>query len=432
MKIKLTVFFAIIFVAKGLSQDVLIRDINIIPMSSDTLHVEKSILIQNGKIKQIGDYKDLPKNNETDIIDGKGKFLMPGLADMHVHLPEDDKIENLLLANIAAGVTQIRIMNSKASQLELKKQVEAKKYLVSPNIHISHIIRRGEIYSKDRADSLMKQIKLSKIDFIKLFSVTDKDTFNNLTDSAEEHGVIICGHYPVYLAFGKAEMHPMEEVLGRNFKSIEHLAGYNWISTKEELDSLIHLTKEKRIFNCPTLDWDVMAYDLQYPEAYKNRLTYQFLPKKLTHNWEERYLFSIEEAGGEEKVLQSRDGYKSSFDLKIGILKKLYENDCLLLIGGDAGNSFQADGFNVYEEMIHWSNVGIDNFTILKSATVTPSLFFGQSSAWGTIEVGKNAEMIILTKNPLEQIKNITTIEKTIVGGFVYNNEELLNQIELF
>ena len=77
--------------------------------------------------------------------------------------------------------------------------------------------------------------------------------------------------------------------------------------------------------------------------------------------------------------------------------------------------------------MLNWSKVGIDNYTILKSATVTPSLFFNQSHEWGTIKVGKKSEMIILSKNPLEDIKNISTIETTIVGETIYKNKELID-----
>ena len=110
-------------------------------------------------------------------------------------------------------------------------------------------------------------------------------------------------------------------------------------------------------------------------------------------------------------------------------MKLLYDNNCLLLIGGDAGNSFQADGFNIYEEMINWSKIGIDNYTILKSATVTPSEFFNEADKWGTIELGKNAEVLILDKNPLDDIKNITTIQTTIVGGKIFKNKELITTI---
>lgn len=425
----LMTFLVAFFSLAAKAQDLIIKNINIIPMTSNTVIENKSVLVQNGKIKEIDDFKKLKKSKKAQIINGKGKYLMPALADMHVHLPEEDKIEKLLLSNIAAGVTQIRIMNSSVAQTDLKEKLNSKSNLISPKIHYSHLIKRSETYTETQADSLMQQIKSSGMDFIKLLSLSDEATFNNLTKSANKYNITICGHYPVYQYEGKSAMLDMEKVIKSNFKSIEHLAGYIWLQDKEQIDTILKLTKEYNIYNCPTLDWDIMSGDLQFPDEYKNRITYQFLPKSVTKDWESNYLAAIYRAGGKEKVIESRDKRLPNFELKQRILKRLYENDCLLLIGGDAGNDFQADGFNVYEEMMNWKNAGIENYTILKSATVTPSQFFNEQHLWGTIETGKNAELIILSKNPLDDIRNITTIETTIVGEKVYDNKELINKL---
>jgi hypothetical protein len=421
--------FTLILTAKVFAQDIIIKDIDIIPMTSNALIKQQSILIQKGKITQIGKFKNFTKNEQTTIIDGKGKFLMPGLADMHVHLPEAEKIDNLLLSNIAAGVTQIRIMNSKTPQIELRERLKNSPQIISPNIHFSHFIRRNETFTPAQADSLMVQIKKSAVNFIKLLSLSDVQTFDNLTQSANKYNVTLCGHYPVYQANNKSVTVNFEKVIKSNFKSIEHLGGYTSFQDKEQLNKAIQLTKDYKIYNCPTLDWDIMSYDLQYPNEYKNRLTYQFLPDKFSQKWEEDYKIAINKAGGAEKVIEAKEKYKSKFETKLEILKLLYDNNCLLLIGGDAGNSFQADGFNIYEEMLNWSKIGIDNYTILKSATVTPSEFFNEADKWGTIELGKNAEVLILDKNPLDDIKNITTIQTIIVGGKIFKNKELINQL---
>ena len=79
--------------------------------------------------------------------------------------------------------------------------------------------------------------------------------------------------------------------------------------------------------------------------------------------------------------------------------------------------------------MLNWSKAGIDNFTILKSATITPAIFFNEDKIWGTIEVGKSADLIIIEKNPLEDITNIKTIEFTIIDGKVYSKKELLSKL---
>lgn len=411
------------------AQNIIIKDINIIPMTSNTVMANQSVLIKNGKIDKIGAYSSLAKDKRTTVINGKGKYLMPGLADMHVHLPVADKIEKLLLSNMAAGVTQIRIMNSEVPQTDVREMLSKNRQLISPKLHYSHLIKNTDRYTESQADSLMRQIKSDKLDFIKLLSLSDEQTFDNVTSAAKKYGVTICGHYPTFRKDGKSVMIDMEKAIKSNFKSIEHLGGYTALRDPLQLEKVIRLTKEFGTFNCPTLDWDIMVYNQQYPEAYKDRLTYKFLPSKVTVNWEADYAAAIEKAGGKEKAIALRDRYKASFDLKLKVLKKLYDNDCLLLVGSDPSSNFEADGFNVYEEMVNWSHAGIDNYTILRSATVNPSKFFNESNQWGTVEVGKNAELLILDKNPLIDIKNIATIETTIVGQKMFNNKSLVNQL---
>lgn len=429
MKKVSTILFALICTIQTFAQEILIKDVNIIPMSTNTVLTNKSVLIKNGKIAAIDDFSKLSKSKNTKIIDGKGKFLMPGLADMHVHLPELDKIEKLLLSNIAAGVTQIRVMNSSGSQLEWREKLKTISNINVPKFHFSHLVRRTDTFTLPQAENLMQQVKKDGLDFVKLLSLADEQTFENLNKAAAKYNVTLCGHYPVFQKDGQATMLSMEHVLKNNFKSIEHLAGYVWLQDKDQIDRALQLTKEYNIYNCPTLDWDVISGDLQYPDEYKNRITYQFLPKNVTKNWESNYAAAIGKAGGIDKVLASKAQSLLGFDLKLKVLKRLYDNDCLLLIGGDAGNDFQADGFNIYEEMMHWKTVGIDNYTILKSATITPAHFFNEQHLWGTVEVGKNAELILLSQNPLEDIKNITTIETTILGDKIYKNKEMMERL---
>ncbi|MCB9201774.1 MAG: amidohydrolase family protein [Flavobacteriales bacterium] len=422
--------FVLLLTVQAFSQKVLIKNINIIPISTDTLLKNQSVLLEGGIIKAIASYKKLHKKNKSaEIIDGTGKYLMPGLTDMHVHFPEENKIGNLLLSNIVAGVTHIRIMNSQVNQLELREKLSKLSNLISPTIHYSHLIRGEDIFTEQQADSLMKQVKKDDIQFIKLFGLSNEETFNNLIKSANKYDVIICGHYPSYWKDNQSNMVEMEKVLKSGFKSIEHLAGYSWLSDSTQLNNAIKLTKEHNVYNCPTIDFFVMFKNLQYPDEYKNRITYQFLPHRITQEWDSTYVARIEQGGGREKIIDAKNKYLPKFNPIQKLLVELYKNDCPLLIGGDSGGSFQADGFNVYEEMVNWSNIGIDNYTILKSATLTPAQFFNEEDNWGTVEVGKNAELIILTENPLADIKNIITIETTILGKQIYNDKDLMDKL---
>lgn len=411
------------------SQEIIIKDVNLITMTSNTVAKNQDILLKDGKITAIGRLKDFPKSKQKTVIDGKGKYLMPGLADMHVHLPESKDVNTLLKMNVAAGVTHLRIMNSVAPQMDVKKQIDREPSVISPKMHYSHLIKRDVKYSEQQFDSLLVILKSQNIDFIKLMSLSNEQTFDNLMKSAKKHNMIVCGHYPKYAQFGKGVAVNMEKVLNNNFKSIEHLAGYDLLENEQQLKAAISLTKTQNIYNCPTLDWDIIAGDLLYPNEFKNRLTYKTLPKSVIDKWETKYAEDVAKAGGSEKIITAKEKYIPIFEKKKQLLKMLYQNDCLLLLGSDSGNTFQADGFNVYEEMKNWSNLGIDTYTILKSATVHPATFFNQQENWGTIEIGKNADVILLDKNPLEAIENITSVTTTILNGKIYRKTDLMQQL---
>ncbi len=399
--------------------DLIIKNINVITMTNSEVLKKTSVLFSNGKIKAIADFSKLPKNKKTIILKGKGKFLMPGLAEMHSHLPVDSKIDTLLLENVAAGITRLRIMNTSTPLLALRSRLESSSATISPNLYYPYIVTRDLTYNAAQYDSLMISIKKNKFDFIKVFSIANEVVFDNLMQAANQHQVLVCGHYPAGIQ--------IEKVLKSGYKSIEHLAGYNKISNTSELARTIELTKEKEVYNCPTLDWDIMSKNLQYPNEYKNRLVYDNAPKQYVNQWDTEYKADLLKQGI-ATVLLNQQKNQPIFEYKQKILKQLSNSNCLLLMGSDPSTFFQMNGFNLHQEMYNWSQAGIDNFSILKAATITPARFFNEEQLWGTIEVGKTADAIILEKNPLDDIKNITTVEMTIINGKAYLKKNLVKK----
>lgn len=402
-------------------KDLIIKDINILTMTNSKVLDNLSILIQNGKIAAIGPFNTLFKTKNTTIINGKGKFLMPGLAEMHSHLPIASKIDTLLLENVAAGVTRLRVMNSSTPQLELKARLESHPEIVAPHLYYSNIITREIKYTSTQFDSLMVSIKKNKLNFIKLLSVANEEVFNSLMLAANKYQITVCGHYPTGI--------PLEKVLQSGYKSIEHLAGYEKITNDNDLEKVVQLTKEKKVFNCPTLDWDIMSKNLQYPDEYKKRIVFEYAPLKYLEQWQKTYNQTIDKEG-RETILVAKEKYQPTFAYKQKILKAMSDAGCLLLLGSDPSTDFQMNGFNLHQEMLNWSQAGIDNYSILKAATITPALFFNEEKLWGTIEVGKDADVIILEKNPLVDIKNSSTVEMTIINGKTFKKKTILNRLK--
>lgn len=418
MKREILLFFCLIFSFTIFGQRIILKNANLIPINENTILKKKSILIKNGKIIQIDKFKNLNKEKTDIIIDATGKFIMPGLADMHVHLPEMKKIDTLLMSNIASGVTQIRVMNSSLPEFELKKKINSNPNYISPNIHYSYIYNKKN--KNSQLDSIFSIVKEQKLEFIKMLSVKDEKSFDSLMLFAKKNNAIVCGHNSSTINFKK--------ILNSGYKSIEHLGGYPNDENYSKLDEYIKLTKTNNVYNCPTLDFYIRVYNYDYPSKFRDRLTYKSAPKKYIDKWEK----SLNERlikNGELKFLEAGKEYAETFERQKLILKKLYQNNCLLLIGSDPEIAFQMAGFSIYDEMKDWSEIGIDNYYILKSATLVPATFFSEEKDWGSIEVGKNADLIILRKNPLENIQNIETVETTILKGKIYQKSDLLKRL---
>ncbi|PSK94405.1 amidohydrolase family protein [Taibaiella chishuiensis] len=428
---KIATFISCMFGALALhAGDILIRDINLIPMTGKKVIAGQSVLIRDGRILAIGKNAGSRAEAGAQVIEGKGRYLMPGLTDMHVHLPEPARTDTLLLMNIAAGVTHIRVTNArKLQQQELKQRLAQAAAPVSPKIIYSYLIGKQVQRDEKTLDSLMLALKQQQIRFIKLFSVADEKAFDQLMAAARRNGMTVYGHYPAYAQGEKMIPLPMDKVLASGFGSIEHLGGYEDLEQAAAISKAVKQTRQHGVFNCPTLDWDMIGFDQLYPDAYRQRITYNLVPAKYTGYWEKKYTEDIEKAGGSAKVIADRDAHRPVLARKQEVLKQLAANNCPLLIGSDATGVFQADGFNVYEEMMNWSRAGLDNYTILKSATHTAALFAGEADRWGTIEAGKDADLIILEQNPLEDISNITTVCTTLIDGRIYHKKDIMAQL---
>ena len=172
-----------------------------------------------------------------------------------------------------------------------------------------------------------------------------------------------------------------------------------------------------------------MAADLQFPDDYKKRLVFNVANKKTLDNWETEYLQAVVESKGAENVIKNKNNYMPRFKKQQKIVKMLNDSNGNLLLGSDPGSYFQMAGFNLHQEMLDWSDAGIDNFSILKAATVNAASFFNESKIWGTIAKGFDADLIILDKNPLENITNITSVETTITNGKIYNKSNILGKL---
>ncbi len=380
-------------------KSVVIKNVNVLPMDSERVLKNQNVVIENGKIVAIGS-PDKIKTNGAKIIDGTGKYLLPGLFDGHIHLRQAD--EKGLIQYLSAGITTAREMNGRPFLLEWRDKIKKGEllgptlYVASPTIGNFSSPKEGYPTPKtpEDADMVVKKFGEQGYDWIKVYSFVPRDIYFALIRAARKYKIPIGGHPPIEINF--------QESL--QMKSIEHLLGYvDPIMTPEakELDEkdlrgvfhaveiqedklpeLAKKTKAAGVWNCPT----VLFFDHRVPTERARQAWGKPELRKLGH--------------------QNR----------IKILRALYKAKANLLVctDSDAGTDLFAD--SIYEEMGNMREAGLTPYEILKAATKNGAVFLN-SNEFGTIDVGKRADLLMVECNPLKNIKCVEKQTGVMVRG---------------
>ena len=398
----------ITFSQKSLT-DYVITNVSIIPMNSEIILKNKDVLIRNGKISAISDYKKVSYKPIT-IINGTGKFIVPSLSDAHVHLPENEvELEKCLKLNLINGVTKIRSMRGDDKQIEWRKKYSEPRSMY-PKMYLSSVaINKKDDFTPESMAKFVNETKTKGYNFIKMLSIKDKSIFEALDKSCKEYNFKIAGHFPDNV--------DDETIFKSNLNSIEHLGGFMYAEEMQQKSRKENILKNN-IFNCPTFDWYAVMEDQFSLEELKKRKGLQFVEKSKLTEWENNYKTEHSKIPENQKETYKKQ-LSEDISTRYSTLKKLSDSGINLLIGPDSSADYSVYGFGVLEEMNHFKKAGISNYKILKAATSNFADYFDDKT-YGTIEVGKNADFLILDQNPLE---NLSALEK--IEGIFYNSNYL-------
>lgn len=417
--------FSLLFLTSlCVGQNLVITNVSIIPVNTNTVLTNMNVYITNGVIDKIvsGGTKLPFKDYKT--VDGKGKFLMPGLADMHAHFPDKSNpisLQQYLKYNLAAGVTTLRSMRGEESQLALRDSIN-KKLKVAPDIYVSYVFPDADsTLTKDKIADLIFQAKIKKYDFIKYLGGLKTKNMNHLSQSCYEYKIPLAGH-----AYNKS----LEESVDLDFVSIEHyqpvLAAYE--KSPDGFSALIKKMKDKNVAVCPTLSFYYTYSFLQDETQLLAHNGMSVIATNVKDQWLKEYneaLNGTKEQLKEEFDTKYKSVYQKKFDVFNTVLKQLADENMLLLLSADEG-PFNVPGFSMAEEMKLYSKAGLSNYQILKSATYNAAVFFANDKNTGSVQEGKRANLILLNANPLDAIENIQKVEGTILNGKYYSQNELL------
>ncbi|MEZ4706289.1 MAG: amidohydrolase family protein [Caldilineaceae bacterium] len=377
-------------------------DVNVITMSNDELLPHQTVLIADGRITAMGPVGEIAVPTSAVRIPATGRYLMPGLADMHIHL-RDESYLRLLLAN---GVTTVRNMDGRSEHLLWRAQI-ANGERLGPRIFTAgpildelpaHLPADRTLETAVGAAQIVAEQQALGYDFIKVYDGLTVGAYTNIMTAAQAVHLPVVGHIPNGLS-------AMDAILAGQH-SIEHLDGYFGVYA-DQLPALIQATIDHDVWNCPTL---IMLQRMtpttngSFTAAQQAMLDY--MPPAVLETWWIPGDFA--DVGYEYRPVNAAN---------LEMVNRLYQAGAPLLLGTDAPMPCAAPGFAVHQELQNLVDAGLTPHAALQTATVNPARFLNRLDQAGTVSVGKQADLVLLGANPLVDISNTAQIVGVIVQG---------------
>jgi imidazolonepropionase-like amidohydrolase len=418
--------------AQKVNYDLVINNVNLVDVNTGKTTPATNVYIKNGVAEITNKMKKIAEPEMQ--IDGTGKYFMPALYDMHVHFPDNNAVRFFNLQT-AAGITNCRIMKSNeytlnfAGRIDISNNIkkdtirrrggnlrrdaeEEKRKRFMPAMKISYNFFGDETYKLDSIPIIIKSLKAKGYDFIKVFGVKDEAHFDAIMAAAKAENIMVCGH-----ALGKV---PAKKLLASGYKSIEHLGYFDKAKTLEALDTLIELAVKNNVFICPTFDWEMMAYHASSKDSFQYRAGYEIGKKLYANIWDTTYENATKQFGKNLKYYS--DYANSDVSKKIAILTKMRAKGVKIIAGSDAEEPYQTPGFSLLDELKQIQKAGFTNAELLQMVTTNGDLFWNKKT--------KQTDYILLSKNPLDNINNLGTVEYVLKGSEVIDTKKLLESIE--
>jgi len=413
-------------------------NVNVVPMDSERIFTGQTVIVQGDRIIAVGpaDTADIPEDAQR--IDGSGKYLMPGLVDMHVHQHNETHL-TLFVAN---GVTAIRNMWGKEYHLKLREEIKEGKH-IAPTLFTAGPIIDGNppswrssvvVETPEQARQVVADSKAAGYDLIKAYNGLSVENYDALVEAATKHGMPVAGHPRVV---------GIEHALAACQYGVEHLAGYekylegedspffgqsDWncglddaiwqigvawqYMDERKIPSIARATREAGTWNCVTLVvWNygpLMTREQGKQELKRPYMKY--VPMGRKQSWlanmigGERLREWLRECRG--LGISLAECLDAPFRNGKKLTKALHDAGARIVLGTDARASFVVHGFSVHQELQNFVDAGLTPYEAIKAGTRDAAECLGKLDEFGTITVGLRADLLLVDGNPLADVGN--------------------------
>lgn len=411
----------------------LINHVNVISMTTNEVLKDQEVLIVNEKIQSIQAASNSPKSGFYHIVDASGKYLIPGFHEMHFHWrnPQGgiERDLNLLLAN---GVTTVRNMAEYdwQDQVAIREKINSGEILGPRYFTTGFYLNSSMLQSEEEAREMVQSHAERGYDFLKIADNLPENIYLSLLGEAEKEELPVIGH----------AQRAMDLDYSLRMKSIEHVEEFVYLFgeiQRNDLDFLAKMVEEIKtsgITVVPTLKVFERIVNYLHDSEFEKLGEVEYAKYMLPSD--RNYWLSNENPYRKDlkgKVLFGRDAevlLSEWFEWMQEFTLLLSDAGVPLMIGSDTFG-LVVPGFSVHEEMVLLQDLGMDPFEILKAATITPARYLGTQALEGSISPGKNANLVLLNSNPLEDIQATQEISAVILKGQLFDRTALDNLLDV-
>ena len=456
------------------SAAIAITHVSVIDATGAATRPDLTVIVADERITAVGAANKVGIPRGAKVVDGSGKVLIPGLADMHIHLtgagePSGSR-EFILPLLVANGITTVRDMGGKVEYLkQLRSEINSGKQ-VGPQIFFTGPYLDGNppsfqpsivVQTAAEATAAVEKLKGEGVDFIKVQSRLQPEAYYAIARESQKLGIRFLGHVPDSITAAAAS--------DAGQASIEHLTGVllGCSSREEELrqrrlaplpakENKERARARDRVWIEDLLDsyspqkaanlfqkfsanrtWQVPTFPLLIHLAYLVPETdrtgdprLKYIPRDVRETWDKSTKDLMDSRTEQDFALRRR-----SVELLLAAVKGMSEAGVSFMAGTDAAAPNVFPGFSLHEDLASLVEAGLTPVQALQAATVKPAEFLGRSAEQGTIEVGKRADLVLLNANPLDDIHNTRKIHAVILNGRLFERSELdalLAEVEQF
>jgi len=413
--------------------DVAFVGVNVLPMrgpSGPVVLENQTVVVANRRIASIDPADTVEVADDVTVIEAEGSYLMPGLAEMHGHLPGRPLLpldtKNLLFLYVANGVTTVRAMQGNRSQFTTRDQI-ARGETIGPRLFVGSTSMSGaRVTTPEQGAQLVREYHQTGYDLVTIHEGLTLDVFDAVAATANELGIPFGGHVPDEVGLLRA--------LEAGQVSIDHLDNYVDALVPDDaprvdtpgiagIGALLDVVDETRIAELvratrasgawvvPTMVlWETAFYgDQSAAELRAARPEVRYIPPEMVEQWER--------AVDERLAASDQATNRRVSDLRRSILTALHEGGAPLLLGTDSPQVFSVPGFAMHREMALWVELGMSPYEVLETGTRRVAEYFDATGDFGSVAVGHRADLLLLNANPIEDIANVSSRGGVMVNG---------------